>query len=320
MTDGMGGKILRLEEVADSKSSAGLVGLPCHMRGIMSDETEDRRDFRSGWASRRALSPPRVRRSAADMAVTKKDVDIKTPDGTCDAAFIHPTTGSHPGGSSGPTLRLRPCCARWAATAREEGYSVLVPNPFYRVARSRFSTSRSSTSATGRAREADAADGIDQRRRRGRKGRAGLRRVARSAEGSEQAKKIGTQGYCMGGPLVMRTAARCPARIGAGGRSMAAGSSRTTPTARICSRRRLTRACTSASRRTTTSSSPMRRQAEGGVRRRPRCRPRSRSIPRSTAGAFPTCRQAGRRRRFTTRRDADRAWGNLLALYKTALA
>src|SRR5216110_2735740 len=35
--------------------------------------------------------------SAADMPVTEKDVDIKTPDGTCNAAFIHPTTGSHPG-------------------------------------------------------------------------------------------------------------------------------------------------------------------------------------------------------------------------------
>jgi carboxymethylenebutenolidase len=31
-----------------------------------------------------------------------------------------------------------------------------------------------------------------------------------------KAKKIGTQGYCMGGPLVVRTAAAVPARIGAG--------------------------------------------------------------------------------------------------------
>jgi carboxymethylenebutenolidase len=31
-----------------------------------------------------------------------------------------------------------------------------------------------------------------------------------------KAKKIGTQGYCMGGPLVVRTAAALPDRIGAG--------------------------------------------------------------------------------------------------------
>ena len=28
--------------------------------------------------------------------VTEKDVEIKTPDGTCDAAFIHPASGAHP--------------------------------------------------------------------------------------------------------------------------------------------------------------------------------------------------------------------------------
>jgi carboxymethylenebutenolidase len=32
-----------------------------------------------------------------------------------------------------------------------------------------------------------------------------------------KAKKIGTQGYCMGGPLVVKTAAALPNRIGAGG-------------------------------------------------------------------------------------------------------
>src|SRR6185437_11292534 len=32
----------------------------------------------------------------------------------------------------------------------------------------------------------------------------------------DKTKKIGTQGYCMGGPLVVRTAATVPERIGAG--------------------------------------------------------------------------------------------------------
>src|SRR5204863_1008806 len=32
--------------------------------------------------------------SAAELPVVETSVTIKTPDGTCDAAFIHPTTGS----------------------------------------------------------------------------------------------------------------------------------------------------------------------------------------------------------------------------------
>src|SRR5260370_26562466 len=34
---------------------------------------------------------------AAGMEVVETDVEIKTPDGTCDAAFIHPKSGSHAG-------------------------------------------------------------------------------------------------------------------------------------------------------------------------------------------------------------------------------
>src|ERR1700722_16198184 len=35
--------------------------------------------------------------AAADLAVVETDVEIKTPDGTCDAAFIHPKTGAYAG-------------------------------------------------------------------------------------------------------------------------------------------------------------------------------------------------------------------------------
>src|SRR5260370_34767012 len=47
--------------------------------------------------------------SAAAVPGSETDVTIKTPDGTCDAGFIHPTTGSHPGGGIWPhALGLRP--------------------------------------------------------------------------------------------------------------------------------------------------------------------------------------------------------------------
>src|SRR5690242_8068099 len=72
--------------------------------------------------------------SAADMPVTEKMVDVKTPDGTCDAAFIYPTTGSHPGVIIWPdAFGLRPAMRDIGKRIAGEGYSVLVVNPFYRM-------------------------------------------------------------------------------------------------------------------------------------------------------------------------------------------
>src|ERR1051325_6202273 len=74
--------------------------------------------------------------SAADLPVREKDVEIKTPDGSCNAAFIHPTTGSHPGVIIwADAFGLRPVLREMGRSLAKEGYSVLVPNPFYRVTR-----------------------------------------------------------------------------------------------------------------------------------------------------------------------------------------
>src|SRR5258708_35026700 len=79
--------------------------------------------------------------AAAGVEVAETDVEIKTPDGTCDAAFIRPKTGSHPGVLIWPdAFGLRPSMrsiARRIAT-EGDGYSVLVPNPFYRVSKAPF--------------------------------------------------------------------------------------------------------------------------------------------------------------------------------------
>lgn len=74
--------------------------------------------------------------SGAGLPVVEADVDVKTPDGTCDAVFIHPAKGSHPGvlvwhDSPG----LRPAIRGLGRRIAAEGYSVLVPNLFYRAAR-----------------------------------------------------------------------------------------------------------------------------------------------------------------------------------------
>src|SRR5438876_12073941 len=75
--------------------------------------------------------------SAAELPVVETNVEIKTPDGTCDAAFIHPTTGAHPGVIIWPdAFGLRPSMRDIGKRIAAEGYSVLVPNPFYRLAKS----------------------------------------------------------------------------------------------------------------------------------------------------------------------------------------
>ena len=156
--------------------------------------------------------------SAADLPVTEKDVDIKTPDGTCNAAFIHPATGAYPGVIIwADAFGLRPVLRQMGRTLAKEGYAVLVPNPFYRLVREAnldFATFDFANTAD-RAKLTPLMGSINAA---GAAEKDALAFIAWLDEQKEvnKAKKIGTQGYCMGGPLVMRTAASSE-RIGAGG-------------------------------------------------------------------------------------------------------
>ena len=156
--------------------------------------------------------------SAADMPVTEKDVEIKTPDGTCNAAFIHPTTGSHPGVIVwADAFGLRPVLREMGRSLAKEGYTVLVPNPFYRVMRDPGLDPRTFDfgNTTDRAKLTPLMGSINAA---GAAEKDALAFIAWLDQQKEvnKSKKIGTQGYCMGGPLVMRTAAASD-RIGAGG-------------------------------------------------------------------------------------------------------
>jgi carboxymethylenebutenolidase len=155
----------------------------------------------------------------AAQAVVETDVTIKTPDGTCDAAFIHPSTGSHPGVLIWTdAFGLRPAMRDIGKRIAAEGYSVLVPNPFYRVAKAPVFDSASSFNFQN---EADMAKLRPLMASVNAPGAAEKDAVAYIAFLDAQsqvnkAKKIGTQGYCMGGPLVVKTAAALPDRVGAG--------------------------------------------------------------------------------------------------------
>ena len=156
---------------------------------------------------------------AATLAVVEKEVTVKTPDGACDAAFIHPASGAYPGVIIwADALGLRPAMRDMAKRLAADGYSVLVPNPFYRVSKApQFTTAAnldfkspdlmtkigplmSSVQAAGAA-EKDAIAYVA---------------FLDAQPQVDRTKKIGTQGYCMGGGLVVRTAASVPERIGAG--------------------------------------------------------------------------------------------------------
>ena len=74
--------------------------------------------------------------SAAEVPVVESDVQVQTPDGVCDAAYIHPTSGTHPAVIVWPdAFGLRPSMRDIGKRIAAEGYAVLVPNPFYRVAK-----------------------------------------------------------------------------------------------------------------------------------------------------------------------------------------
>src|SRR4030095_6232515 len=102
----------------------------------MSDGEITRRDFVSATVAA-SIAAAAGGQLSGQARVVESNVEIKTPDGTCDAAFIHPASGAHPAVIIWPdAFGLRPSMRDMAKRLAAAGYSVLVPNPFYRVARS----------------------------------------------------------------------------------------------------------------------------------------------------------------------------------------
>src|SRR5690349_22012745 len=152
------------------------------------------------------------------LAVDTKgqDVDIKTPAGTCDAYYVAPEQGKHPAVLIWPDIfGLREAFKGMATRLAQGGYSVLVVNPFYRTKRAPTSPPnpdfkdpavRESLMAL-RATLTPETVPVDAQ--------AFVGFLDKQAA-TDTKRKVGTTGYCMGGPLVMRAAAALPKRIGAG--------------------------------------------------------------------------------------------------------
>lgn len=145
------------------------------------------------------------------VTVKESDVTITTPDGAADAYFVHPATGTAPAILIWPDIfGLRPAFRQMGKRLAESGYSVVVVNPFYRTKKSPTAEAGGATpiqqvmplaqtlNATTHATDAKAfIEWLDKQ------------------DSVAKNKKIGTQGYCMGGPIAFRTAAAVPARVGA---------------------------------------------------------------------------------------------------------
>jgi carboxymethylenebutenolidase len=160
-----------------------------------------------------SLLPP-VADAAAE--VREAEVDIKTPAGTADAYFVHPSTSSYAGVLMWPDIYgLRPAFRQMGKRLAESGYSVLVVNPFYR-------TKRAPTAPE----HADFEDPATRAALMAQTGALTAETAVTDAKAFvawldgqpsvDRKRKMGTTGYCMTGAFTMRTAAALPDRIGAG--------------------------------------------------------------------------------------------------------
>ena len=151
------------------------------------------------------------------VEVTGADVRVPTPDGEADGYFVHPKSGKSPGVIIWPDIvGLRPAFKAMAERLAKSGYAVLVVNPYYRKARAPVVPPGSSfqdeatrkvlyplaRSLSPETTDTDAKAFVTYLDRQ---------------PAVDTGRKIGTTGYCMGGPMMMRTAAAVADRIGAGG-------------------------------------------------------------------------------------------------------
>ena len=155
-----------------------------------------------------AMMLPKI---ANAVAVAESDVNVQTPDGVADCYFVYPSSGTAPGVLVWPDIfGLRPAFRQMGKRLAESGYSVLVVNPFYRV-------KKAPTAEAGGATPIQQVMPLAQ----------GLNETTHMTDAKAfigwldaqspvaRNRKVGTQGYCMGGPIAFRTAAAVPDRVGA---------------------------------------------------------------------------------------------------------
>ncbi len=153
--------------------------------------------------------------SVALPGLTEAYVKVTTAAGIADCYLVHPSQGKHPAVLLWPDiLGRRPAFEIMAKRLAYEGFTVLLVNPYYR-------SEPAPVVGEGASWEDDAT------RARVLPLAKTLNPVTHAADAkafvafldkltaTDTDKKVGTMGYCMGGPIVFRSAAAVPERIGA---------------------------------------------------------------------------------------------------------
>ena len=175
--------------------------------------TLSRRDFNKLAAGVAMMATLPSNAGAVD--VISQQVNVVTPDGVADCFFVHPATGKHPGVIIWPDIRgLRPAFEAMAKRLAESGYAVLCVNQFYRSTKApfvkpgeQFSDPEVRDRIVPFYQELNATTNVSDAR--------AFATFLDSQNSVDASRKMGTMGYCMGGPIIMRTAAAIPDRIGA---------------------------------------------------------------------------------------------------------
>lgn len=260
---------------------------------------------------------------AAEATVVESDVRIRMAQGEADAVFLHPAAGHFPAVLVWTdAFGLRPAFRDLGRRLAAQGYAVLVPNPFYRIARppviddlahfdfqkpddrARIQPLMASVSAAGAA-EADARSYVD---------------FLLAQPQVDPARRFGVQGYCMGGPLTVRTTAEMPERFGAGASFHGGGLVTDQPgsphrlAGRIKARMYFAVAASDDDAQPEAKDRLREAFAAAGV-------PAQVEVYPGTLHGWcmPDLPPRGGRQVYSEP-DAERAWGRLLALYREALA
>ncbi|NUQ30236.1 MAG: dienelactone hydrolase family protein [Acidobacteriaceae bacterium] len=182
-------------------------------QGLIHDPTLTRRAFGLGAAATVVLTSAAA---GAQSKVVEKDVNVPMASGVSDSALFYPE-------GKGPwpavlvwtdILGLRPVFRDMGRRLAAEGYVVLVPNPFYRNAKAPvvdgsfdFSKPEDRAKVMPLAAALTADANISDAK--------AYMAFLDAQPQTDKKKKMGVQGYCMGGPLTYRTAATVPDRVGA---------------------------------------------------------------------------------------------------------
>ena len=206
-------------------------------------EHDNEESFASGRLSRRGFSVMSLAALAActtspenAATVVEREVEITTPDGVMDAHYVAPSSGKHPAVLVWPDIMgLRPAFRLMGKRLAESGYAVLTVNPFYRAAKGQVFDATTEKFSDPPVRQRlialmGPATGNPENTKKDAIAAIGWLDKQKEVDTK---RGVGTTGYCMGGPLVMRTMAFVPDRVKAGGSFHGGGLATTQPTSPV---------------------------------------------------------------------------------------